>query len=155
MVFLLITLLACSKPDNQVTNKAEKIAIQDLQPGNVKHQLTEQQITRVKKLQQSMAEVYSVSLDEWIDGFSRDINPDSEISIWENIESAYQQYCKDKKLDIDTKKEVFGILLVRSSSTEEEMLKDLKLKNLTLKDAKEVLSLYKEKPKPIQITKEK
>ena len=42
-------------------------------------------IDRIRKLQPAFAEVYPLSLKEWLDGFQRDTNPEREVMTWETM----------------------------------------------------------------------
>jgi hypothetical protein len=104
--------------------------------------LQEDQLLRIKTLQQTFAEVDQSPLDEWIDNFKRNADPNREIMIWERIAEAYTRYCSQHPLTVEAKKEVHSILLTRSMVSEEEAIKQIKLKLLTIADAKEIMSFY-------------
>jgi hypothetical protein len=71
------------------------------------------------------------------------LNPDKEIGIWEQIAKTYQIYCSKNNLSKEAKEDVFGIVLLRSmGADEDQVLKSVKLKKLTEKQAKEVIALY-------------
>ena len=62
------------------------IDINDLVPNTISLQeLSEEQVVQVKKIHQTFSEVNPNTLEEWIDGFEVDLNPDNEIQIWLNI----------------------------------------------------------------------
>ncbi len=117
--------------------------------------LTTNQIDKIKKIQSTFAEVYPVSLEETITNFKRDQNPDSEIDIWLQMAEAYEKYLTSKqiKLDLNTKKEVYKLILSRSMMSDEEAISNSKLTILTEKEAKEVLSYYSATPDPIDVVK--
>lgn len=124
----------------------------DIQLSEVVHDsLTADQIQRIKKIQSTFAEVYPMSLEETITNFKRDQNPDNEIDIWLQMANTYHKYVSSKqsKLDLNTKKEVYKLILSRSMMSDEEAIANSKLTILTEKEAKEVLSYYKLKPDPI------
>jgi hypothetical protein len=58
-------------------------------------------------------------LDKWIEDFEKDRDPEREIRIWEAVANAYQSYCSAHRLTIEGKKEVFGILVLRSEMSDE------------------------------------
>jgi len=105
--------------------------------------LTKEQIQKIEKIQSTLAEVHAVSLEETINNFKRDQNPDSEINIWLQITNTYEWYLNSKiKQDLKTKQEVFQLILSRSMMSEEEAISDSELEILTEKEAKEILSHY-------------
>lgn len=105
--------------------------------------LTKEQIHKIKKIQFTLSEVHPVSLEETINIFKSDQNPDSEIDIWLQMANTYEWYLKTKgKLDLKTKEEVFKLILSRSMMTEEAAIIDSELKILTQNEAKEILTHY-------------
>ena len=114
-------------------------------------QLTADQMARLKVLQAAFAEVDPTPLEKWVDDFKRDRDPDREIRIYESMARAYVAYCRGRDLSLAAKKEVYGVVLVRSGAPEAEVLSQLKLKELSLSDAKDVLRLYSNAPAPITI----
>lgn len=67
--------------------------------------------------------------------------------------SAYQNYLdyKNGEVDLNTKTEVYRLILSRSMMSDEQAIQNSELKILSKKDAKEVLSFYKAKPDPIDV----
>jgi len=110
--------------------------------------LTKEQIHKIEKIQFNLLEVHPVSLEETINIFKSDQNPDSEINIWLQMANTYEWYLKTKGiLDLKTKEEVFKLILSRSMMTEEEAIIDSELKILTQNEAREILSHYALPPK--------
>ncbi len=144
-------------------SKDEKQNIQMINPNNIQisevvhDTLAKEQIDKIKIIQSTFAEVYPVSLEETITNFKRDQNPDSEIAIWLQMAEAYKKYIsyKQDKLDLNTKEEVFKLILSRSMMSDEEAITNSKLTVLTEKEAKKVLSFYTISPDPIDIVTKK
>jgi hypothetical protein len=111
-----------------------------LKPGPIRHEkLSDLQIQRLKKIRGAFAEVDQSSFDKWIDDFRRDADPDREIAVWERMAAAYSRYVSGKNLSLETKLDVFQVVLLRSTAPAEEVLNHLKLKVLTENDAKEIM----------------
>lgn len=161
MKYLIITLSAVLAFCSCNSNKNEKQKIQTMNPNDIQvnelvhDSLTTEQVDKIKIIQSTFAEVYPVSLEETITSFKRDQNPDSEIVIWLQMAAAYNKYLSSKqgKLDLNTKKEVYKLILSRSMMPDEEAIANSKLTILTEKGAKEVLSYYTATPDPIDIVK--
>ncbi len=157
LFFISTVLIFCSCN----SSKDEKQNVQTMNPNDIQvsevvhDSLTTDQVQRIKKIQSTFAEVCPVSLEETITNFKRDQNPDSEIEIWLQMAKAYEKYLsgKNNKLDLNTKKEVYKLILSRSMMSDEEAIANSKLTILTEKDAKEVLSYYTLKPDPIDVIK--
>lgn len=158
IIFTLITTILLS---SCFPKKSQEEDIQTINPNEIKlnevvqDSLTKEQIGKIKIIQSTFADVYPVSLEETITNFKRDQNPETEITIWLEMVNAYKNYLNSKtnNLNLETKKEVFKLILSRSMMPDEEAISNSQLNILTIKDAKEVLSYYNAKPDPIDIVK--
>ncbi|HNY35984.1 MAG TPA: hypothetical protein PLD14_01670 [Candidatus Pacearchaeota archaeon] len=94
----------------------EKIKINKIQLSPIRQTiLPEGFIVRVQKYKEILKEVEKTSLEETISNFQRDLNPERELAIWENIAYMYQTTNKDyPNLSIEKKKEAFGLILKSS-----------------------------------------
>ena len=114
-----------------------------LKPGPPGRQgLSPKQMERIYKLRDSLAEVEHSPIEKWVDNFKRDANPDKELAVWERIADGYTRYCSKRPLSIEAKEDVFQLLLLRSMASEREVLNHVKLKNLTVDEAKETLKEF-------------
>jgi hypothetical protein len=98
---------------------------------------------RIRKFEPVFEEVYPKSHEEWLEGFKCDINPQSEVRLWEAMAYAYQTFLRNRSFSRPARKEIFG-LLVTAGGTIEETLSLAKLDYLTRSEATEVLQLYAE-----------
>lgn len=125
------------------TAKTQLVNPASLQPGPIRHPALSPELEeRIRRFEPVFAEVYPRTHDEWLDGFKRDQNPESEVAIWESIASAYQSYFQKHALPMETRKEAFGLLLVRSGTDEQNALAGVTLVHLSAEDAKELMHLY-------------
>jgi len=123
-----------------------------LRPGPVRHaSLTDGQMGRLRELQRTFAEVDPSSLDKWVEDFERDHDPEREIRIYEGMAEAFRSYCNGRNLSSRAKADVYQVVLLRSGAPDAEVLPRLKLSELSLSDAKDVLRLYKEPAAPITV----
>jgi hypothetical protein len=97
---------------------------------------------RINKLRDALAEVERSPIEKWVDNFKRDANPDKELAVWERIAAGYTRYCSRKRLSKEAKEDVFQLLLLRSMASEKEVLNHIKLKTLTVDEAKETLKEF-------------
>jgi hypothetical protein len=67
---------------------------------------------------------------------------------------AYSAYCAGKALTPSAKQEVFQVVLARSAAPDDVVLRSLKLKVLSLDDAKAILKMYKMPPAPVTVSPE-
>ncbi|MBO0857830.1 MAG: hypothetical protein J2P21_05125 [Chloracidobacterium sp.] len=130
--------------ESKVTNAKFKLTdIDSLNPGSIRHQsLNHRQMERIYKLRDTLAEVERSPIEKWIDDFKRDLNPDKELAVWERIADGYARYCSRRPLSIEAKEDVFQLLLLRSMASEREVLDNIKLKILTLDEARETLKEF-------------
>lgn len=143
---LLLLFLSCNKKENQ----AQKINPSDLHLHEIVHEsLTPKQIEKITKIHSIFAEVDENSLEQTINDFKRDINPDNEIEIWMQMANAYKGYLSQNPKNLDEKKEVFRLILSRSMMNSEEAIENSDLKFLSVEDATEVLSFYTNQPEPL------
>ena len=125
-----------------------------LTPGPIQHaKLTDEQLARITHVQKVFHEVDSSPLEKWVDDFKRDVHPDNEITIYENMATAYEAFATSKALSIDAKKEVYQVVLLRSGAPEVDVIAHLKLKVLTEKDAREIMAHFSAAPEPIKVVK--
>jgi len=94
---------------------------------------------RARKLQTVFVEVDGQSVEQWVDNFKRDLNPDRELDIWETMAKAYTAYCSKRTLSPEAKKEVYKVVLLRSMAPEKDVLERLELKVLTKEEAAAVM----------------
>lgn len=113
--------------------------------------LNDEQKERVEIIAEIFADVFADTSDIWIKNFSRDHNPETEISIWEHIAITFLKIEQVKFLSEEQKKEAVHLLLMRSMASGSKVLEQFKLKTFSRKTAKEILREYKLAPKPLTI----
>ena len=149
LIVLLIVVVVAIAVVAQRTRSA-RLNIDDLQPGPIRHdKLDPELVDRIKVFSPIVADLYPQTLEQWIDGFRRDLNPESEVAIWENIANALATFDHERNLTIDARREAFALLLQRSGASDEEVLSGVELAHLTSEDARRLLRLYSSPPKPI------
>ena len=115
-----------------------------LTPGPIQHEeLSREQLERVAKLHRMFSEVDSSPLEKWIDNFKRELDPDSELALWERMASAYTGYCSRRNLSLEAKQDVYQVVLLRSTTPDaEKMLDYLNLKVLTPEEARDLMKSF-------------
>jgi hypothetical protein len=118
----------------------------ELQAGQVRRELTRDQTMAIATIQRSLSEVDDLPLEEWLEGFRRDENPDREIAVWKRIAAVYTGVTRDYNVNLDYKREVFKLLVAASMMPREEVPQNTALKILT---AREIIGImdqfYEEK----------
>ncbi len=85
--------------------------------------LTDGFYERVKALKAILDEVYPKSIEDWMQGFELDGNPERELLIMECMALTYRNFTDGRTLDMEAKEEIFQVTLQCSfGRTEEELL---------------------------------
>src|ERR1700722_5876115 len=93
------------------TMTRKQIPISQLKRGPTRHEQLSLSLTaRINYLCQTLDEVYSQSIDKWLDEFRRDANPESEVLWWERLTRCYLGYTEPKDLSQEQKQAAFKIL---------------------------------------------
>ena len=141
-------IFSCDRP----AVSPERVKTQNVEAGPIRHEtLTPEQINRLRTVQATLEEVDASPLEKWIDDFKRDVNPDREIDIYEAIAHAYQAFCSARSRTPAQKQDAYGLLLERSGTTDDNALRNYKLKSLTGGEARELLSHYNKSAEAIQV----
>lgn len=77
-------------------------------------ELPEHLVKRVSRIYPVIEELKFSSfnnLEEWIDGFKRDLYPEREIAIWEVIVGEFLKETKGKEMSLEKKREIFRKIL--------------------------------------------
>jgi hypothetical protein len=138
----LLNFIGISRKDKNKDQEpnAQWVAPDSLEDGPIRHkELSPNQMERIRKLRNTLAEVEHSPIEKWVDNFKRDADPDKELTVWERIADGYTRHCSKKQLSIEAKKDVFRLMLLRSMASEQEVLNRAKLKTLTADEAKEAL----------------
>ena len=133
----------CAGQVDRQQPKIERVDTATLKPGPIQHErLSDEQLRRITHLHEILAEVDPSSLETWTDNFKRDMDPDKEIAVWERIAKAYTNYISQRKLSLEAKRDVLQTLVVASMSSDEEVIKSLKLKVLSQDEARAIIKAF-------------
>jgi len=154
ITLLVFTIISCK--EKKKSNIIETINIENLTPGPIVNEtLSKEQLEQIGFIQETFNEVLSVSLDETISNFKRDQHPDSEIDVWLNMAKTFKLFASENSgpEKLETRKEAFKLILVRSMMSEKETINSSELNLLTEKEVKSILSNYTLKAKPLKVEK--
>jgi hypothetical protein len=150
MALLALSLVSCDRvsrvePPNSGKTDGQVVWIdpKKIQPGPIRRDaLNDEQMTRIRTLQATFAEVDGQTVEQWVDNFKRDADPDRELRVWERMARAYRAYCDERRLSPEAKKDVFRVVLLRSMAPEHDVLERVKLMELSREDAIAVMKGY-------------
>ena len=115
--------------------------------------LTKEQNLRVSIIRCIFLLVFPCSINQINSNFSRDLNPESEIEIWEHLAKAYMKVSTADFVTDEFKKEAYALLLRRTMTSKTNVLKHRVEKLINESMAKKILDAYELKPKPIMVKK--
>jgi hypothetical protein len=153
IAILTVSVISCKEKTKSDSN-IETTNIENLIPGPIIHNsLSEEQLDKIKDIQQTFNEVYPVSLDETITNFKRDQNPDNEITVWLNMANTFKSFASDNlgQEKLEVRKEAFKLILMRSMMPEKKAISSSDLKLLSENEIQEILKNYTLDAKPIKV----
>jgi hypothetical protein len=101
----------------------KNIDLSKLHRGPVRHPvLPLTLVARVNYLRTTFLEAYPQSMDQWLDGFKRDANPEREVMWWERLARCYGTYNALRELSVEQKRAAFKIIFSLLMSTNPETL---------------------------------
>lgn len=112
-------------------------------------------LKRIKATTDTFAPIDGISYEKAVDLYKRDINPESNLVLWEEMVKAYKAFCKSRCTTGPERMDVYRSLLLRSMFTDSEALKRANLKVLQPSEALAVMKLYRLPPKPINVVQTK
>jgi len=108
--------------------------------------LSDEQLERLDSIRLILVEVDEQSREQWIDSFKRELDPDSELTMWEGIAVTHYGFCEGRELTREQKKEVYGLMILRSGTTTEDVLGQVSLRSLTEAQAREAMDMFRVYP---------
>ena len=97
-------------------------------------------ISIIEWIKESLKDVVSQSMEEWLDGFYRDLNPEKEIMLWGYVTKMYDKYSKKYNADEKLKNEIFSVILFSIDGNElNDVDKNIR-KQLNEKQTEEIYS---------------
>jgi hypothetical protein len=97
---------------------------------------------QLRVLQETLAEVYPQSLEEWEDGFRRDAHAEREIALWLRIAEAYRRAVTERAYEPAQKRDVFAVFLSCANNPREHVLNVVKLRALTRGEALQLVGHF-------------
>jgi hypothetical protein len=115
-----------------------------LKKGPVQYEkLSEELEKRIRDCFARLAEVDKTPVENLLDDFKRDQNPEREIAVWEAVADAYEAFLKTRKTDPAIRQAAFQVLMQLSMSGGKSLeVKDLRRDPLTDADIEKLKSLF-------------
>jgi len=124
----------------------------DVKLGSVLHsELSEALLKRIRTLSDTFEIVDGISYEKSVDLYKRDLDPESNIVIYEEMARVYNKFCASRCSTQDERMDVYRLVLLRSMFSNEETLKRANLKAVSTSEAVKIVGLYKLKEQPIVV----
>ena len=120
--------------------RRERVPIDSLRLGPIRREkLSDEQSARLRRIHETLAGVDGFTYEQRELGFLRDANPDRELDIWEAVANVFSHVCGSMELTDDGRRDVYSLLLMRTMSSSEDVLKQVKREALSDEEARSVL----------------
>jgi len=136
-------------PDTKLMNPSE-IAFSDY----IHESFSDEFLARIKYTTDTFEAIDGITYLQAIDLYKRDLKPEDNIVIWEEMARVFLDFCKENCESIEKKKEVYRTLLLASMFPKEEVYTRVEPQILTIKEVKQLANSYKLKPAPLPVVRE-
>ena len=116
--------------------------------------LSKELLTRIKSTTDVFEIVDGITYEQAVDLYRRDVNPEENIVIWEEMARVYKLFCVNRCTIEEERMDVYSSLLLRSMFKISEALARLQKSVITNDEAKSIMTLYKLEAQPIAVIKE-
>jgi len=144
---LMIISLGCFAEDKVVEMDPNDIQMN----GYVHKALPEELLVRIKATTDTFEIVDGMSYEKAVDLYKRDLDPESNLVIWEEMARVYNLFCKSRCDTAAERMDVYRALLLRSMLPNEQALARLQAKVITASEAANIVSQYKLEAMPIDV----
>lgn len=119
--------------------------------GYMYDELPQEMLKRIKVTTDTFEIVDGISYHKAVDLYKRDLDPESNLVIWEEMARVYNVFCEFRCKTAEERMDVYRALLLRSMFTDQEAFYRLQPKVITTQEAKDIISKYKLEAKPIDV----
>ncbi|WP_273020603.1 hypothetical protein [Rheinheimera sp.] len=119
--------------------------------GYVHKELPQSLLNRIRKTTDTFEIVDGISYEQAVDLYKRDLDPESNLVIWEEMARVYNLFCSSRCKTVAERKDVYRALLLRSMFSDQEALARLNPQVISISEAATLISQYKLEAKPIDV----
>ena len=139
-----------------VAQKSVTIDPKDVRLSPYRHsELAPSLLKRIRVTTDTFEKIDGITYDQAVDLYKRDLDPESNLVLWEEMAKAYKVFCKSRCIAKAEQMDVYRSLLLRTMFSEDESIKRSKLSVLTPGEARRAMKLYRLPPKPIDVVQAK
>jgi len=155
VVHLLIVMLLSSQLP-AIAQKVTEINPNDIQLSPYRHkELPPALLKRIRATTDVFEKIDGISYEKAVDLYKRDLNPEENLVLWEEMARSYTIFCKSRCTTAPERMDVYRALLLRSMFAEEEAVRRTQPKVLSVAEVGSVVKLYRLPPKPIDVIQSK
>ena len=112
-------------------------------PGPYQHPpFTEDVRQYFRQIKESLDEVYPLTLEQWEDGFRRDIDATGQIALWVFMASIYQRCTAGRALSHEQRLDYFKVILACSASPREHVFHVVEFGAISREEAEQAVKLF-------------
>lgn len=146
-----IAVLLCYQLPAQA-QKTVQVNPNQVQIGPYRHnELPPALLKRIRATTDVFETVDGMSYEKAVDLYKRDINPEENLVLWEEMVRAYTTFCKARCATVAERSEVYRALLLRSMYAEPEAIERTQAKILNASEVASVVKLYRLPPVPVYV----
>ncbi len=110
--------------EEQLRNaKTVSVDTQEVKFGPIVHETLPQELVgRIRLLRAALWGAHTHSMKVWVDGFRRDLHPETEIAWWEHVAACYLEFIKTRKLTAKQMQAAFSVVFFTSNGEKPEAL---------------------------------
>jgi hypothetical protein len=128
----------------------------DIQLSPYRHsELPSSLLKRIRVTTDVFERIDGVSYEKAVDLYKRDLNPEENLVLWEEMVRGYLAFCKSRCATEAERGDVYRALLLRSMFEESDAIQRTNPKVLTASEVRSVVKLYHLPAKPIDVVKRK
>lgn len=151
-----LTLVALLWSQSPALAQTTTIDPNDVQPGPYRHhELPPTLLKRIRATTDVFQQIDGLSYERAVDLYKRDVNPEENLVLWEEMVRSYTTFCKARCTTADERMDVYRALLLRSMFEEQEAVQRAQPMVLTAAEVRSVVKLYRLPAKPIVVVESK
>jgi hypothetical protein len=143
-------------PLSALSQKTTTINPNDIQLSPYRHkELSPELLKRIRATTDVFEKIDGVSYEKAVDLYKRDLNPEENLVLWEEMVRAYKAFCKARCSTAPERMDVYRALLLRSMFEDKEAMQRTQPKVLTQSEVASVVRSYRLPAKPIDVVQGK
>lgn len=95
-----------------------------------------------RQIKESLDEVHPMTLEEWEDGFRRDMHPEREIAIWLHIAATYRRCTARRSYSLEQRRDFFNVILACSCNPRKHVLKVARFSAISRQEAEAAMRFF-------------